>query len=108
MNRNSYRLEWRVIIDVIYMGQRQDARVTAGAAQAASRFSGVEVSLEQMGRESTRPLIEITEYEARRCVSRAMTHNVKQFPRLVASLEVAGSQVHIEDSQTMSGFFCEF
>ena len=76
MNRDCYSLEWRVVVDMIHVGQRQDAGVTAGAAKPAPRFSGIEVSLEQMRRESARPLIEITEYEAWRRVARIMIHDV--------------------------------
>src|SRR6185437_11288605 len=103
MNRDLCGLEWGVVVDVVHVGQRQDAGVTASADQAASRLSGMEVSLEQLRRQSSRPLIEVAEHETRCNVARVVVHDLEQLLRLVAPLEVTRSQMHIEDSQPVRG-----
>ena len=78
MNRNLYYLEWGVVVDMVHVGQGQYAGVTAGAAKAARRFSGIEVSLEQGRRQSTRPLIEITKHKARRLIASVFIRDIEQ------------------------------
>ena len=79
MNRDLYRVKRGVVVNVVHVGQRQDARVSAGAANATSRFSSFEVSFQQVRRESTRPLIEITECKPRCSITSAIIHDLKQF-----------------------------
>ena len=66
MHGNIQKGEWGIVVNMIEMEQRDDARITASSAGTRSRLRGFEVVGQQMRRTATRPFVEITEYDSRR------------------------------------------
>lgn len=102
MQRGPHQFQIVIVVYMIEVHERYDPRIGAPAAEMDPQVGAVEMAGQQLRGQPSRPLVEIAQQDARPDVSAVREDLlVEQPPRLMSSLEVRRSQVHIVDMEQL-------